>query len=230
MKGISLKFIAATAAMVIGIITAWYSITIVGSSTTLTGAIPGNTVHVSSSKYDGEVTYAVVPPPVTLSEIETYLNSIGYTIEKLCQQYPNQHHNHNNNDIHMKSFSKSVLPFRRKLDNTHAVISNLPKVPPPPEVVSKDKATLTSSDDENDESDEEEDLSKSAVIKNALMAFLCVTIAAMAAGLTMGLLSLEVLDLRIKEMASSDPKEREQAKSLVPLIKDHHRLVSSKVF
>ena len=37
--------------------------------------------------------------------------------------------------------------------------------------------------------------------------------------------SLEVLDLRIKELASSDPRERAQARRLIPLVQDHHRLL-----
>jgi len=63
------------------------------------------------------------------------------------------------------------------------------------------------------------------LVKNGLGAFTCVIIAALAAGLTMGLVSLEVLDLRIKELASSDPRERAQARRLIPLVQDHHRLL-----
>jgi hypothetical protein len=74
------------------------------------------------------------------------------------------------------------------------------------------------------EEEEEEEHSKNK-IKNIIFAFTCVTFAALAAGLTMGLLSQDLLDLKIKELASSNLKEREQAATLVPLIKDHHRLV-----
>ena len=42
----------------------------------------------------------------------------------------------------------------------------------------------------------------------------------------MGLLSQDLLDLKIKEMAASNLEERKQAKALIPLIQDHHRLVS----
>ena len=79
--------------------------------------------------------------------------------------------------------------------------------------------------DEKQEEEEQKEEEQSNYIQNIILAFICVTIAALAAGLTMGLLSLELLDLRIKEIASSNTKEREQARSLVPLIKDHHRLV-----
>ena len=63
-------------------------------------------------------------------------------------------------------------------------------------------------------------------IKNGICAFSCVVIAALAGGLTMGLLSLELLDLKIMEYSSKFPQEIEQARSLMPLLKDHHLLVS----
>jgi len=61
-------------------------------------------------------------------------------------------------------------------------------------------------------------------ITNSGLAFLCVTVAALAAGLTMGLVSQDVLDLRIKEIAG-DADEKRYAKSLLPLMADHHRLL-----
>ena len=62
-------------------------------------------------------------------------------------------------------------------------------------------------------------------IINAGMAIICVCIAALAAGLTMGLVSQEIIDLKITEVASESDVEREQARSLVPLLIDHHRLL-----
>jgi len=62
-------------------------------------------------------------------------------------------------------------------------------------------------------------------VRNSCMALLCVLSAALAAGLTMGLLSLEVLDLKIKEMASSSEEEKKHARILIPLLQDHHRLL-----
>ena len=61
-------------------------------------------------------------------------------------------------------------------------------------------------------------------IQNGIMAFVCVTVAALAAGLTMGLVSQEMLDLRIKEMAGTS-KEKVQARAVIPLIQDPHRLL-----
>ena len=59
---------------------------------------------------------------------------------------------------------------------------------------------------------------------NCIMALFCVLVAALAAGLTMGLVSQELLDLRIKEVAGSQ-EEKDQARSLIPLLQDHHRLL-----
>lgn len=62
---------------------------------------------------------------------------------------------------------------------------------------------------------------------NGGMAALCVTIAALAAGLTMGMLSLDPLMLLIKIRASETKAERDQAALLLPLVQQHHRLLVS---
>ena len=62
---------------------------------------------------------------------------------------------------------------------------------------------------------------------NGGMAAICVTMAALAAGLTMGLLSLDPLMLLIKIRAGESKVEREQAASLLPLVQQHHRLLVS---
>ena len=62
---------------------------------------------------------------------------------------------------------------------------------------------------------------------NGGMAAICVTMAALAAGLTMGLLSLDPLMLLIKIRAGENKAEREQAASLLPLVQQHHRLLVS---
>ena len=48
-------------------------------------------------------------------------------------------------------------------------------------------------------------------VTNGCMAFACVCVAALAAGLTMGLVSQEILDLKIKEVASNSEEERRHA-------------------
>jgi metal transporter CNNM len=60
---------------------------------------------------------------------------------------------------------------------------------------------------------------------NVACAVACVTTAALAAGLTMGLLSLDPLMLLIKMRAGSTQKEKDQASSLLPIVKQHHLLL-----
>jgi len=62
---------------------------------------------------------------------------------------------------------------------------------------------------------------------NGGMAAICVTMAALAAGLTMGLLSLDPLMLLIKIRAGENKAERDQAASLLPIVQQHHRLLVS---
>jgi len=62
-------------------------------------------------------------------------------------------------------------------------------------------------------------------IKNGLLAATCVTIAALAAGLTMGLLSLDPLMLTIKMTAAATEQERKQATALLPVVQQHHLLL-----
>jgi Mg2+/Co2+ transporter CorB len=60
---------------------------------------------------------------------------------------------------------------------------------------------------------------------NAAAALTCVGLAAVAAGLTLGMLDLDPLMLLIKERAAAKPVERRQAKRLLPMVKQHHRLL-----
>ena len=62
-------------------------------------------------------------------------------------------------------------------------------------------------------------------ILNGFCALICILIAALAAGLTLGMLGLDPLMLLIKQRASNDPIEREQASNLLPIVKQHHRLL-----
>eukprot|EP00934_Nitzschia_sp_Nitz4_P007401 Nitzschia sp. Nitz4//scaffold47_size129522//9375//11285//NITZ4_003533-RA/size129522-processed-gene-0.28-mRNA-1//-1//CDS//3329552746//7391//frame0 len=62
-------------------------------------------------------------------------------------------------------------------------------------------------------------------ITHAICALICVSTAALAAGLTMGLLSLDPLMLLIKMRAGATPKEQAQAASLLPIVKQHHLLL-----
>jgi len=73
-----------------------------------------------------------------------------------------------------------------------------------------------------DDADEE---SRGALWVNIFGALSCVCLAAMAAGLTLGLLGLDPLALLIKERAGANEEERRMASSLLPLVKQHHRLL-----
>lgn len=53
----------------------------------------------------------------------------------------------------------------------------------------------------------------------------CVMLAALAAGLTMGMLSLDPLMLLVKIRASQSEEEKRQAEAVLPIVKQHHLLL-----
>lgn len=61
-------------------------------------------------------------------------------------------------------------------------------------------------------------------IFNLGMVLLCVVCAALAAGLTMGLLSLAPRNLQVKAMIGED-EEAKAAESVLPLVRNHHLLL-----
>jgi metal transporter CNNM len=79
--------------------------------------------------------------------------------------------------------------------------------------------------EESATADEEEEGMDLSWVWNVLAATICVLIAALAAGLTLGMLGLDPLMLLIKERAAESPVEREQARKLIPIINQHHRLL-----
>ncbi|EJK73791.1 hypothetical protein THAOC_04567 [Thalassiosira oceanica] len=83
--------------------------------------------------------------------------------------------------------------------------------------------------DEEKGSEEEDDGFKKKVF-SGVISLLCILCAATAAGLTLGMLSLDPLSLEIKRRASSDSAEREWSERLLPLLVGHssrHRLLVS---
>jgi metal transporter CNNM len=60
-----------------------------------------------------------------------------------------------------------------------------------------------------------------------ILAFLCVLCAAFCAGLIMGILSLDELQLHIKIRAGSDPEEQRYANRLLPLVQQRHLVLVS---
>mmetsp|Transcript_792 Transcript_792/g.1246 ORF Transcript_792/g.1246 Transcript_792/m.1246 type:complete len:584 (-) Transcript_792:125-1876(-) len=75
--------------------------------------------------------------------------------------------------------------------------------------------------------EEEESVNKDEFFywKNGILASACVVTAALAAGLTMGLLSIDPLLLHIKIRAGSSEEERQQARKLLPIVEQHHLLL-----
>jgi len=97
-----------------------------------------------------------------------------------------------------------------------------------------DRRIIEQTTDDNNNNNTREEIDEEVIeevrshwfyILNTLLSFLCVTVAALAAGLTMGLLSLEELDLKIKMLTAQSELEKNQASSIMPLLKDHHRLL-----
>jgi metal transporter CNNM len=79
----------------------------------------------------------------------------------------------------------------------------------------------------NLEKEEFERVEGEALYVNVICSIVCVFIAALAAGLTMGLLSLDEMLLLIKERAGATERERKAAASLLPIVRQHHLLLVS---
>ena len=60
---------------------------------------------------------------------------------------------------------------------------------------------------------------------NFVATLLCVSLAALAAGLTLGLLGIDPLLLLIKQRAGATPEERNMASQLLPVLQNRHRLL-----
>jgi len=74
---------------------------------------------------------------------------------------------------------------------------------------------------------EEEEKTKAFVAMIIGCIVVCVILAALSAGLTVSLLSLDPLELSIKQRASKNQMEREYCRKILPMIEDHHRLLTS---
>jgi len=77
---------------------------------------------------------------------------------------------------------------------------------------------------EEDETNDDEENPWFFVVMGSC-ALICVMTAALAAGLTMGMLSLDTLMLLVKIRAARSQKEKEQAQALLPIVKQHHYLL-----
>lgn len=70
-----------------------------------------------------------------------------------------------------------------------------------------------------------EDVDRAFVIHNVIGAVITICCVAVAAGLFLGLMTLDVLDLQILVRSSVDEAEVRYAETLLPIIKDKHRLL-----
>ena len=68
------------------------------------------------------------------------------------------------------------------------------------------------------------DFSDLSDIINIVMSIVCITGAALAAGLTMGLMSLDTTKVELKTI-TGNPVEKAQAEKILPIIKQHHLLL-----
>ena len=66
-------------------------------------------------------------------------------------------------------------------------------------------------------------------VANTIMAFICVCVSGLGAGLIMGLLSLDVSKLEIKLIVGTEV-EKDAASKLLPIIKQHHLLLVTLLF
>jgi len=70
-----------------------------------------------------------------------------------------------------------------------------------------------------------QDVVEAPIWINLVAVVCCVCLAALAAGLTLGLLGIDPLMLLIKERAGETEEERKRASALLPIVKQHHRLL-----
>lgn len=68
-------------------------------------------------------------------------------------------------------------------------------------------------------------LSNKEISLNIIGVILCIIFAALAAGLTMGMVSLEAFDLHVKIRTATCESERQEASTLVPIVEQRHRLL-----
>ena len=154
---------------------------------------------------------------VDVSNAVNTLKSLGVPLQNLCTT-------HEEIALDYSSFlplckrhkepslsSTLSLGFRRNLQEEIAV------------AVPAADGLIQSEEGEEEEPSFEED--PMFYVWHGICAAICVTVAALAAGLTMGLLSLDPLMLLIKMRAGATPQERAQAEQLLPIVKQHHLLL-----
>jgi Cyclin M transmembrane N-terminal domain len=149
---------------------------------------------------------------LTLQESISNLRDAGFD---LCLDLRKDNENHHEVDIDV-----SGLLLQHCTD--YSVVED----EAPTSISFLDRRLVEEEEEENDSNvDEIEKESPEDFLFNILGALACVSMAALAAGLTLGLLGLDPLLLLIKQRASVNEQERIAAADLLPIVKDHHRLL-----
>ncbi len=132
--------------------------------------------------------------------------------------------------IEFFSNNEGIL-YRFEYDNEDFI--KIHRVPAAAAAASSDEATTIYSRkllEAKDEAGGEENTTSVAFLTNIFLVLLCIITAANAAGLTMGLLSLDPIMLEIKRRTSTSMEEREWSAILLPLLLGHskrHKLMVS---
>ena len=124
----------------------------------------------------------------------------------------------------VESIDRNTRFLPEEESETATASENRPTEPETDNASANDGNTNEEGGGDNQETEEEEE-SPDTILMNFVGATVCVCVAALAAGLTLGMLGLDPLMLLIKERASDNPTERTQARQLLPLVKQHHRLL-----
>ncbi len=169
---------------------------------------------------------------------------------RLLQSIPNEEHHEQQNKLHQWRVQR--IPKDSLISYKNVDISIYSSTLSSPQILSKGGRRLEIDMDTTDQSninydiinqpqqqtqqpnaeaqDENENSNLVFILTNSLLSLACVIFAALAAGLTMGLLSLDPLSLEIKRRASVYSTERKQSAELLPLLVGHgrkHRLLVS---
>jgi len=169
---------------------------------------------------------------------------------QLLRSIPNEEHHKQQKSQHKWRVQRT--PKCGLIHNNNDDVSTFSSTSPSPQLLSKggrrleiENADVGRNDNNYDNSnqsehqthqpndrvqDENENSNLVFILSNSLLSLTCVIFAALAAGLTMGLLSLDPLSLEIKRRASVYSAERKQSAELLPLLVGHgrkHRLLVS---
>jgi metal transporter CNNM len=152
-----------------------------------------------------------------LAEAREWFDSILSNPDVQASLFQGHHHQYVNTDSEIGNDNEENLNrIRGKVSTTSTITNGLPYEHQ--STIKQERRML------GEEGEPLEALTASSEIFNIAMALLCVCVAALAAGLTMGMVSIEPLQLLIK-MRVGTPEEKKHAQALLPLVQQHHRLL-----